>query len=402
MRIEDLSVNERILIHLRDYSMDPLNEGASMNQTQEGIGEAIGIRINHVPRATKKLLDDRYIEQELVHIGGLKRKRKAFYLTNIGMEITDDFLSKLKKQKVLFRSARGQEEVIEVDKLIFKSRSATISKIIMSYFNEGVVLESSLKGTGQYSFISNLDDLSEPEIFVDREAETGILFEKLDGDQKIIVVSGIKGIGKTTLVWKILKYYEKKKNILWYTAHEWDTARNVIEAFSDFYVRFGRNEMKKMLRMYKDLDIGKSAGTFIKDVQDSDSIIVIDNIFDLKKEVMQLIHMICENSKSIRGTKIILITRDKEGLMASPCLGDLGGKDLVVKGLEHKWAMKMMADMGMEPDESERIYAMTQGHPLALKLVNSEEINKIIDTKGLTKEEVWVVRCLKAFDAIFE
>ncbi len=402
MRVEDLSVNERILIHLRDYSMDPVNEGAAMGQTQEGIGEAIGIRINHVPRATKKLLDDRYIEQELVHIGGLKRKRKAFYLTKTGMEMTDGFLSKLRKQKVLFRSTRGQEELIEVDKLIFKSRSATVSKIIMSCFNEGVVLESSLKGTGKYSFISNLDDLSEPEIFVDRETETGILFEKLDGDQKIIVVSGIKGIGKTALVWKILKYYEKKKNILWYTAHEWDTARNVIEAFSDFYVRLGRNEMKKMLRMYKDLDIGQSASTFIKDVQDSDSIIVIDNIFDLKKEVMQLLHMVCEKSKNIRGTKVILITRDKEGLMSSPCLGDLGGNDLVVKGLEHKWAMKMMADMGMEPDESERIYAMTQGHPLALKLVNSDEINKIIDTKGLTKEEVWVVRCLKAFDAIFE
>lgn len=402
MRVEDLSVNERILIHLRDYSMDPVSEGAAMGQTQEGIGEAIGIRINHVPRATKKLLDDRYVEQELVHIGGLKRKRKAFYLTKTGMEITDDFLSKLRKQKVLFRSTRGQEELIEVDKLIFKSRTATVSKIIMSYFNEGVVLESSLKGTGQYSFISNLDDLSEPEIFVDREEETGILFEKLDGDQKIIVVSGIKGIGKTTLVWKILKYYEKKKNILWYTAHEWDTARNVIESFSDFYVRLGRNEMKKMLRIYKDLDIGQSASFFIKDVQDSDSIIVIDNIFDLKKEVMQLLHMICENSKNIRGTKIILITRDKEGLMSSPCLGDLGGKDMVVKGLEHKWAMKMMEDMGMEPDESERIFAMTQGHPLALKLVNSEEISKVIDTKGLTKEEVWVVRCLKAFDAIFE
>ena len=157
-----------------------------------------------------------------------------------------------------------------------------------------------------------------------------------------------------------------------------------------------------MLRIYKDQDIGQSASAFIKDVQGSNSIIVIDNIFDLRREVMQLLHMICENSKNIRGAKIILITRDREALMASPCLGDLGGKDIVVKGLEHKWAMKMMADMGMEPDESDRVYAMTQGHPLALKLVNSEEISKIIDTKGLTKEEVWVVRCLKAFDAIFE
>ena len=145
-----------------------------------------------------------------------------------------------------------------------------------------------------------------------------------------------------------------------------------------------------------------SAGALLKDIQDSESIVVIDNVFDLKREVMQLLHMICENSRNIKGACFILITRDREGLLASPCLGDLGGNDLVVKGLEHEKAMELMNQFGMEPDESERVYAMTQGHPLALKLVNSQEIDKIIDTKGLTKEEVWVVRCLKAFDAIFE
>ena len=123
MRVEDLSVNERILIHLRDYSMDPVNEGAAMDQTQEGISEAVGIRINHVPRATKKLLEDKYAEEELVHIGGLKRKRKAFFLTKSGLEIADDLLTKLRVQKVLFRDSEGQEKLIPIDDLIFKKQS---------------------------------------------------------------------------------------------------------------------------------------------------------------------------------------------------------------------------------------------------------------------------------------
>ncbi len=402
MRVEDLSVNERILIHLRDYSMDPVNEGASMNQTQEGIGEAIGIRINHVPRATKKLLDDNYADEVLVHIGGLKRKRKAFYLSNTGLEIADDLLAKLRVQRVLFRDSEGNEKLVPIDDLIFKARSGSPSKLILTYFNEGVLLESALKGEDEHSYISTLDAIPEPDIYVNRIEETKFLIDKIDSGQKLIVVSGIRGIGKTSLVWKVLKSYEGKKNILWYTAHDWDSARNVIEALSEFYVRLGRNEIKKMLRLSKDLDIGMAASVLLKDLQDSDSIMVIDNVFDLKKEVMQLLHMICESSRNIKGANFILITRDRDALMSSPCLGDLGGNDLVVKGLEHEWAMEMMKTMGMEPDESERIYAMTQGHPLALKLVNSEEINKIIDTKGLTKEELWVVRCLKAFDAIFE
>ncbi|MCK5396931.1 MAG: hypothetical protein KAJ33_01610 [Thermoplasmata archaeon] len=402
MRIEDLSVNERILIHLRDYSMDPINEGAAMGQTQEGIGEAIGIRINHVPRATKKLLDDIYIDEALVHIGGLKRKRKAYFLLKKGKKIADDLVDEFRGQKVLFRDSEGNENLVAIDELIFKARTITPSIIILTYFNEEVLLESSLEGKDEFPYVSTLDAVPEPEIFVDRENEMAHLKKSIDGDKRLLVVSGIKGIGKTSLVWKVLKDYEGSKNIMWYTAHDWDSARSVVEALSDFYVRLGRNEMKKMLRVSKDLDIGMSAGALLKDVQDSDSIVVIDNVFDLKREVMQLLHMICENSRNTKGTSFILITRDREGLMASPCLGDLGGNDLVVKGLDHEKAMEFMSQLGMEPDESERVYAMTQGHPLALKLVNSEEIDKVIDTKGLTKEEVWVVRCLKAFDAIFE
>ena len=402
MRVEDLSVNERILIHLRDYSMDPVNEGAAMNQTQEGIGESIGIRINHVPRATKKLLDDKYADEVLVHIGGLKRKRKAFYLTKSGLEIADKLLAKLRVQRVLYRNSKGNEKLVPIDDLIFKARASSPSKLILAYFNDGVLLESALKGEDEHSYISTLDNIPEPDIYVNRKAETKFLTNKINSDQKLIVVSGIRGIGKTSLVWKTLKNYEGQKNILWYTAHDWDSARNVVEALSEFYIRLGRNEMKKMLRLSKNLDIGMAANALLKDLQDSDSIMVIDNVFDLRREVMQLLHMICESSRNIKGANFILITRDRDALMSSPCLGSLGGDDLVVEGLEHEWAMEMMKTLGMEPDESERIFAMTQGHPLALKLVNSEEINKIIDTKGLTKEEVWVVRCLKAFDAIFE
>ncbi len=402
MIIEDLSVNERILIHLRDYSMDPANDGAAMGQTQEGIGETVGIRINHVPRATKKLLNDKYIDEELVHIGGLKRKRKAFFLTKAGLDITADILSKLRSQKVIFRDSEGHEKLIPIDDLIFKAKYGSPSRLILTYFNDGVLLESALKGWSEHPYISTLDIVPEPDIFVDREFESKFLLDKINSHQKLIVVSGIRGIGKTSLVWKVLKTYEGRKNILWYTAHDWGSVRNLIEALSEFYVRLGRNEMRKMLRVSKSLDIGMTTVTLLKDIQDSDSIVVIDNVFDLRKEVMQLLHMICENSRNIKGASFIFITRDREGLVASPCLGDFGGNDLVVKGLEHEKAMELMSQFGMEPDESERVYAMTQGHPLALKLVNSEEIGKVIDTKGLTKEEVWVMRCLKAFDAIFE
>ncbi|MBU4032645.1 MAG: AAA family ATPase [Candidatus Thermoplasmatota archaeon] len=400
MRIEDLSVNERILVHLKDFTTDPENDGATMGQTQEGIGEAVGIRINHVPRATNALLENGYVGETLVHIGGLKRKRKAFFLTTRGMEMTLDLIAKLREQKVKFRDSEGREKNLAIMEILFGARGVSPSKIILSYFRDGVVLDTALSGVGGEIYISNLDTLPIPDNFVNRTHEMRTLRKILDSGEKLIVISGIKGIGKTSLVRKVLKELEGKKNIFWYSAHEWDSIKSVLERISEFYVQLGRNELKKYTRLSRDVDVGQSATAFFKDMHNSDSIVVIDNIFDLKREVMQFIHLISEQSHRLDNSNIIFITRDRDSLRSIPCLSDMGSNDLVVGGLERESAMALMMSMGMEHDDGDRVFAMTQGHPLAIKLVNSDEIKRIIDTKGLTKEEVWVVRCMKAFDAI--
>jgi DNA-binding PadR family transcriptional regulator len=120
MRIEDLSVNERILIHLRDFRGDP-ETSSTIEQTQEGIARAVGMRVNHVPRATKKLIEDGYIEDLLVHIGGLKRKRRAYFLTDSGAKIANDLLDKLRTQEVLFRDNTGKESTMKIDDIIFRT-----------------------------------------------------------------------------------------------------------------------------------------------------------------------------------------------------------------------------------------------------------------------------------------
>ncbi len=403
MRLENLSINERILIHLRNFRADH-ETAPSIDQTQEGISTAVGMRINHVPRATKKLIEDGYIEESLAHIGGLKRKRRAYNLTEAGCKIADSLISKLRNQEVLFRDANGIESTLRVDDIIFGAKSkVSVSYIILAAFNEGVVLESAFLEDKDATYLSTLDHVPEPAHFIDREDETALLKENMDGNNRIIVVSGMRGIGKSALVRTVLMEYEGSRNILWYSAHDWDTARAVLEALSEFFVRLGRNELKKLLKTTKILDINIAVSSLLKDLQASNTITVIDNIFDLNEDVMQLLFMICERSRNMTDSCFIYITRDRESLTSTPCLGELGGSnEIEVKGLDREWAKKLMAEMGMEPGEMERVYGMTNGHPLALELVNSEEIKKIIDTKGLTKEEIWVVRCLKAFDAIFE
>jgi len=402
MRIEDLSVNERILIHLRDFGTDPASGGAQFGQTQEGIAEAIGIRINHVPRATNALLGNAYIGEALVHVGGLKRKRKAFFLTIQGMKMADGLITKLKGQKVQFRASSGQESAMPLQDILFRARGFTASGLILMHFRDGIILESSLAGGKEPQYLSTMPDVHEDGSFVDRGAESGFIIDRISSGGSLVVISGIKGIGKTQLVLHALRALEGRRNIFWYTLHEWDTARSLLEQMAENHVRLGRNELRKHLRQTKDTDIGSASASLVRDLQESESVIVLDNIFDLKRELMQLIYMICDRSRELKNATVLLITRDRQSLAPTPCLGTMGPNDLVLGGLDRDSSFELLGTMGMEPEDMERVFAMTQGHPLALKLVNSDEIMALIDTKGLTKEEMWVVRCLKAFDAIFE
>jgi DNA-binding MarR family transcriptional regulator len=403
LRLEDLSVNERILIYLRDYSGSQDQEVAVVEQTQEGISEAVGIRINHVPRASKKLIDDGYVEERLLHVGGLKRKRRAYTLTRRGQQLADEIISKVRNQEVPFRETGGQENMLTINDITFRAKGrATISKIVLVAFKESVILESALASEKKLAYLSTLGDVPDPIHFYDRDSEKNALLENISKNKRVIIISGMRGVGKSSLAKKAFKEIESTRNIIWYSAHDWDTPQSILENLADFFVRLGRNELKKLIRGVKKLDVNLAVLSLIKDMIGSNTIIVLDNVFNLKGDVMQMIFMICENAKSLNDSHFVLITRDRDALRSTPCLGGLGGpNEINLKGLEQKWAMKMMAELGMQPEDMERVYGMTNGHPLALELVNSDEIKALIDTKGLTKEEIWVVRCLKAFDAIF-
>ena len=162
MNITDLTVNERILLHLRNYLTQDIQTSAVMGQTQGGISEGIDIRINHIPRAVKKLLDDNYVEECLAHVGGLKRKRKVYILTESGMKKSNDMLDSLKEVEVLVKFEDGKEELTKImDVPLSFNTNATLSEIILSAFSHGEVYESKLciGADSALSLISNLDTI---------------------------------------------------------------------------------------------------------------------------------------------------------------------------------------------------------------------------------------------------
>ena len=90
-------VQERILLHLSDFSdfMDSVEVPFSLSQM--GIANAVAIARSNVPRAIAGLKDQGLLVERQAHVQGVSRKRKAYFLTDTGMKLADETWKRLRE-----------------------------------------------------------------------------------------------------------------------------------------------------------------------------------------------------------------------------------------------------------------------------------------------------------------
>ena len=90
-------VQERILLHLSDFSdfMDSVEVPFALSQM--GIANAVAIARSNVPRAIAGLKDQGLLVERQAHVQGVSRKRKAYFLTDSGMKLAEETWRRLRE-----------------------------------------------------------------------------------------------------------------------------------------------------------------------------------------------------------------------------------------------------------------------------------------------------------------
>ena len=83
-------VQERILLHLLDYSDYKNSVEVPFSLSQMGIANAVAIARSNVPRAIAGLKDQGLLIERQAHVKGVSRKRKAYFLTESGKTLAED------------------------------------------------------------------------------------------------------------------------------------------------------------------------------------------------------------------------------------------------------------------------------------------------------------------------
>jgi nucleoside-triphosphatase THEP1 len=262
MSLFKLTVQERILLHLSEFSKFVDQLEVPFTLTQEGIAQSVGVVRSAIPRAIKKLIAKEHVREELAHVTGLSRRRKIYYLTTDGLVFASNLKNKLFTKNITIiidENQKIESKIQDVPKKV--NKKIRILDIILNLSSDNVfnfreyeqvdscsstsvakeVVEESqvahdLKTTispkkieiplGKKYYIDKAPKIS---YFVGRKKELRIIHDCMNEDKcKMVIIQGIAGIGKTTLAVKLLEELYKNYSLFWYRCHEWDTLRNIL------------------------------------------------------------------------------------------------------------------------------------------------------------------------------
>ncbi len=387
-----LTTNERILIHLKESS--PLRDvmDAPYALTQHGISESVGIRVNHVSRAVKALAREKYVEETTGRVKGEIRKRKVYKLTNRGMAKAQEIAGELVNKTVALKDDEKSDEfTVEIAKK--KLGGVSLATLLKSVDSNGAINLSARKKDREFVNLSR--GLPRMDHFYGREGEMSVLDEWLTSRrERILSLSGARGIGKTTLALKAYEEWSSRRNTFWFSFQEWDTTESFLDALSDFLKDMGRRELRDYLKSARTIDMWEVSGWIERGLGDEKNILFLDEVPATGKSMESLLLSIIETVERTENTKM-LITQDKREI---PNRRSFMAREVLVEvdllGLDKK-SSKMLMSKEMTDSEFDRIYRLTEGNPLHVKLIESGKLEDLIDTKDYSPEELALLKYMK-------
>ncbi len=383
-----LTINERVLLHVYERSTTRGVLEAPFPLTQQGIARALGMRVNHVSRAVKSLQTQSCVTEQTARVRGEVRKRKVYLISHEGHAIAQALVNDLGRRLVLVRDERGvarEMTMAEARKLAGGPHTLTD---ILSNLDDAGVSDMSRLAPGRTGAVMSHVEEGRPhgETFYGRTAELARIQEWAASPVPVLLIAGPRGIGKTALASKALEALEGERHTFWYTAEENDTRGRILRALGAFLNSVGRGELSGRLmdRSASDREIETILG---RDWPAANAVLVLD---DADRAPPEALRMLLAAVRKRGGKMVLTAERGIPDLSRLRAAGDL--QALGLGGLE-KADCRRLAPKGMAPEEFEKVYRLSGGNPLSIRLLAADALEGV--GEDYTPEERALLRILK-------
>ncbi|TFG70414.1 MAG: tetratricopeptide repeat protein [Methanomassiliicoccus sp.] len=375
-----VSQNERLLIHLMEFDEHRDEPEVPLAVCQEGIAQRLQIQVHTVSRALSSFQAEGLVNGRLAHVRGAPRRRKTYFLTDKGHKAAHSIRDQLLKGRLIFEENGRTVEISlsEISDRLSKGRGGAIPFLyLVDHACENEILRSgtilAMYGAGekvrQYIAIGMGRPIAET--LFGRDAELGHLQEWIGDDSThSILISGMAGIGKTSLASRVFEDLSGKSHVFWYSLHTWDTEERVLSVLTSFLRSLDRSEASECVS--RGYSLGDLFTPLVSDLNGAGAVIFLDDVHKASDPLQSLLAILQDAVGASGSSKLVLLSRSRPQFYSKASTGSC---ELELKVLDDASARKY-AESAKAVDPS-LVVNMSRGHPLLLSLMSRGGITAV-------------------------
>ena len=364
-----LTVNQRTLLHLFERSSNKNLADAASGITQQGIARALRIHVNHVSRAVKTLEQQNCLSEATARVRGELRKRKVYLISHEGHATAQALAIELSRTLVTVRDEKGAvRELAMGEARKLPGGPFSLTEILSNVDRNGVLELGALMPVRGGPAVSHQEEgRPRGESFYGRSRELTAIGEWASSPTPALLVVGPFGIGKSAAVSKALDTLEPERHTLWHTAREGAPLEDITRSIAAFLSSVGRNNLSARLLEHTPR-LEDVEAILIRDWPASNALLILDDADRLPDEARRMLFEVVRK----RAGKVIMIGEtpalDRVRVRASGAV-----EMLTIAGLE-KQECRKLAPKGMPNEEFDKIYRLSRGNPLSIKLLSADSL----------------------------
>lgn len=437
-----VSTENKILLHLKRFLKIDSTKKVPQDIIQMGIANNLGSPRGSISRALGNLINKGFVEEKLCRVAESKRRMNAYFLSWEGRSQADSLEDRLATELVEVRAEDGalidatisealdlSDNALTISELLrlieihgyydpkthsenkdldAVEPSGTVDSSISDSFKPEVVptsAPSAAEGTNHTAAvkapvvpaeqiqkeIQQFTKVPPVRIFYGRSDEQESISDILR-NYPVFFIKGMAGIGKTTLMAKVIRQFDPTWKVFWYRLQEWDTSKGFLQGLADFFSSIGYSRLSDELEAGRqDVDIYKLIRVLVHEFRTIKGLVVIDDFHRASKSIQQLFSGLLENTDSKSLIHLIFISRahipifDQRDTVLKKNV-----KVLELSGLDITSSREMLGGRKVSEKDFNRIYSITKGHPLALELIkNSGVVTDLKDMMNFVNEQVY-------------
>ena len=382
----------RILTHL---SSTAAHEPATLSAlTQEGIAAATHSGRTTATKWLTRLQSTGLVAGERAHVPGHRVRKTAYRLTHEGW---------VEAMKMRERFQGDIVEVIAPNLNPTQMRVADIPEIFPAYVNltaavsllRGGCLDfTKLQGIGSGAVAPVLwgDTVRRLGRIFGRSEESRALDAWCSSSSPLLVVTGLAGIGKSTLVANWLVRQRPRPYIYWFEIQDGTTRTMLLRDLAAFLARLGRRGLKNVLAERPAEGSTVIERVLAHDLRDVSILFVLDNFQSAGGGLSRFVSGPLLKLSEETSTKVLLISRT----MPSAVLRRKGAKGsppqiLRVGGLDLSASLALLRSKGFAGDEGalQRAADSAKGHPILLSFSAQTGTTVSGAITRYLEEEIW-------------